>query len=138
MAVSIREQILSAIATAVGGEYGLETPENERDLPATIVQDGEDIAEENVYNQTAIQMPVVVATIAESETSDPNSLRAQANALLAAISPLMYADETFGGLADRIEYTGGGIEAEVGKFVFAVAQFTVHYHTVRGDPLTID
>jgi hypothetical protein len=50
----------------------------------------------------------------------------------------MFADETFGALADGIEYTGGGIQTEVGKFVFAEAQFTVSYHYVRGDPFTID
>jgi len=58
--------------------------------------------------------------------------------MLAALIQNMFTDETFGGLADNIEYIAGGIETEVGKFVFAEAQFAVRYHHVRGDPFTID
>jgi len=39
MPTPIREQLLAAITTAVGGEYGIPAPEDERDLPVTIVQD---------------------------------------------------------------------------------------------------
>lgn len=138
MPTAIREQILAAITTAVSGEYGIPAPESERDLPVTIVQDGQDEAETTTYNQTNVLMPVAIASAASAASHDKDTMRAQANALLAGIITTMFADETFGDLADGIEYTGGGIQTEVGKFVFAEAQFTVRYHFVRGDPFTID
>lgn len=138
MPTAIREQILAAITTAVSGEYGIPAPESERDLPVTIVQDGQDEAETTTYNQTNVLMPVAIASAASAASHDKDTMRAQANALMASIITTMFADETFGDLADGIEYTGGGIQTEVGKFVFAEAQFTVRYHFVRGDPFTID
>ena len=138
MAVSIREQLLAAITTAVGGEYGVPAPDDERDLPITIVQDGPDVAEETAYNQTNVVMPVAVASAAVATSTDLSELRAQANALLATIITNMFADEKFGALADGVDYTEGGIQTEVGKFVFAEAQFTVRWHHLHGDPFTID
>lgn len=138
MPTAIREQILAAITTAVSGEYGIPAPESERDLPVTIVQDGADEAETTTYNQTNVLMPVAIASAASATSHDKDIMRDEANALLAGIITTMFADETFGDLADGIEYTGGGIQTEVGKFVFAEAQFTVRYHFIRGDPFTIE
>ncbi len=138
MPTSIREQLLDAITTAVGGEYGIPAPESERDLPVTIVQDGPDEAETTTYNQTNVVMPIAIGSAAVATSSDKDTMRAQANALLAGIITTMFADETFGALADGIEYTGGGIQTEVGKFVFAEARFSVRFHFLRGDPFTID
>ncbi len=138
MPTSIREQLLDAITTAVGGEYGVPAPESERDLPMTIVQDGPDEAETTTYNQTNVVMPIAIGSAAVATSSDKDTMRAQANALLAGIITTMFADETFGALADGIEYTGGGIQTEVGKFVFAEARFSVRFHFLRGDPFTID
>jgi len=135
---SIREQLLSAITTAVGGEYGIPAPEDERDLPVTIVEDQPEQASDDQYNLSGILMPVVVARAAQAADNDRDAMRAQANELLASIKSEMFADESFGNLADGVQYTGGGIQTEVGRFVFAEAQFTVRYHTVRGDPYTID
>lgn len=138
MPTSIREQLLSAITTAVGGEYGIPAPEDERDLPVTIVEDQPEQASDDQYNLSGILMPVVVARAAQAADNDRDAMRAQANELLASIKSEMFADESFGNLADGVQYTGGGIQTEVGRFVFAEAQFTVRYHTVRGDPYTID
>lgn len=136
MPVSIREQILAAITTAVGGEYGVPAPETERDLPITIVQDGTDTAIDDVYGQTNIEMFVAIADARPATTRDRDAIRTQANDLLAGIVQTMHVDETFGGLADGISYNGGGIQTELGKFVFAEAQFTVRFHHDRGDPYT--
>ena len=138
MPTAIREQLLGAITSDVGGEYGVPAPETEQELPITIVQDGPDGAADDVYNQTNVEMPVVVARAEVAADRDRDAMRAQANELLASIITTVFADETFGGLADGVEYTGGGIQTEVGKFVFAEAQFTVRYHHVRGDPYTQD
>lgn len=138
MPVSIREQIIDAVTTAVGGEYGIPAPESERDLPVIIVQDGPDEAETDAYNNQLCLMPVAIGSAALATSSDRDTMRAQANELLASLIDTMFADETFGGLADGVEYTGGGIQTEASKFCFAEARFTIRYHHVRGDPYTID
>jgi len=138
MPTSVREQILAAIVTATGGEYGVPPPESERDLPITIIEDGLEEASTNAYGYTEVLMPVAIGKAEASSSNDKGTMRAEAGELLAGIITTMFADETFGGLADGVEYDNGSIATEVGKFVFAEAQFTVRYHTVRGDPYTID
>lgn len=137
MALSIREQILAAITTVVDGEYGVPAPVDERDLPQTVVDDGQDAITAE-YDISRIEMPVVIARAAQAVSGDRSALRAQANAIYAAIVEEMAADETFGGLADEAELTGGLIIAEVGKFVEAQTVFTVRFHHLRGDPYTIE
>jgi hypothetical protein len=103
------------------------------------VEEGEDAAENDQYGITNIEMPVAIAKAAAAAPQASRALlRAQANELLAQIITAMFSDETFTGLADGVQYTGGGILTEIGKLVFAEAQFTVRYHHVRGDPYTID
>ena len=135
--MSIREQLIAAILTATGGEYGVPAPEDERDLPVTIVQDGTDTASGN-YDYTACSMPITVARAELAVGTDRNALRAQAHAALAALITAMHTDETFGALALGVDYTGGGIQTEVGKFVFAEASFTVRYQHLRGQPAVQD
>ena len=135
--MSIREQLIAAILTATGGEYGVPAPEDERDLPVTIVQDSTDTATTN-YDYTACSMPITVARAELAVGTDRNALRAQAHAALAALIAAMHTDETFGALALGVDYTGGGIQTEVGKFVFAEASFTVRYQHLRGQPAVQD
>lgn len=135
---SIREQILAAITAAVGGEYGIPAPDDERDLPITIVDDGQEEAEQDIYGYTTVSMPVVIAKAEAATTADRTTMRQQADELLAQIITTMFADGTFGGLADNLLYTGGEIQTDASKFVFAQAQFTVTYHFVRGNPYQND
>ena len=137
--VSVREQVLAALTTAVSGEYGTPAPEDERDLPITIVQEtGLDEVTDDEYGFSNVTIPVSVATAAVAESNNRALMRAQANELLASIVTAAFADAPLGELIDGIEYTAGGIQTEVGKFVFAEAQFSVRYHTVRGDPYNTD
>ncbi len=136
MATSIREQLLAAITTAVGGEYGAPFPERPSDLPATRVLDGDDEATDH-YGVSAIETALEIGRGANATDLDMTAMRTQAHGLLADLITEVHADETFGGLANGIQYNGGGIAAD-NQFVFAVAQFTVLWHHVRGDPFTID
>ena len=138
MADIIREQVLAAIVSTVSGEYGVPAPDSEADLPITIVQDEPDTVLDNDYNYTNLEMPVAVAVAAVATSTDKNAMRIQAHNLLGETIVSMFEDETFGALADGIEYAGGGIQTEVGKFIFSEAQFIIRYHHVRGDPFTIN
>jgi hypothetical protein len=133
MTAPVRERLIAAILTATGGAYGVPAPEDERDLPLTLVQDGTDTAA-NDYDYTACTMPLSIARAEVATGSTRNALRAQAHNALAALITAMHTDETFGGLAVGVDYTGGGIQAELGKFVFAEASFVVRYQHLRGQP----
>lgn len=134
---TVREQLLAAITATMSAEWAVPSPEDERDLPLTIVQDGTDEASTQ-YGSTACVMPLAVATAQAAASADRDALRAQAHEALGQIVVGMFADPAFGGLADGVDYVGGGIEVQIGKFVFAEAQFRVRYHHVLGDPYTID
>ena len=136
MTASVRERLLAAILSATGGQYGLPVPEDERDLPVTIVQDGSDDARTN-YDYTACTMPVSIGRAELASGSTRSAMRTQAHAALAALITAMHADETFGGLAVGVDYTGGGIQLEANKFVFAEASFTVRYQHLRGQPAVL-
>jgi hypothetical protein len=133
MSLPIRELLIDAILTATGGVYGVPAPEDERDLPITLVQDGTDTASTN-YDYTTCAMPLSIARAEVATGSTRDALRTQAHTALAALFAVMYLDETFGGLAVGVDYTGGGIQAELGKFVFAEASFVVRYQHLRGQP----
>jgi len=135
MPVSIREQLLAAITLAVGGEYNTEIPTDERELPITLVLDDVETATSD-YDETIIEIPVAVARAAATIGRDGDTQRAQANALQAEIITEMFADSTFGGLAQNTEYDGGGITLN-STFVGAEAQFTIKFSHVRGDPYTL-
>jgi hypothetical protein len=146
MPTPVREQLLSAITTAVGGTYGVPLSEDERDLPLIIVQDGEEVAEPTAYGATEYTIEVSVISVdkaadrvaGQSQEQYQAAMRAKCHELLAASQVLFFADPTFGGLADGVDYTGGSITAEANGLCYAAAQFSVRYHTVRGDPFTID
>lgn len=137
MTAPVRERLIAAILTATGGVYGVTSPEDVRDWPMTLVVDGTDTASTN-YDYTACAMPLNVARGEVAVGSTRDALRAQAHDALVAIITAMHTDETFGGLAVGVDYTGGGISAEVGKFLFAEATFMVRYQHLRGQPAVQD
>lgn len=136
MTVSVRDRLLNAIISRVGGQYGVPAPEDERDLPVTIVQDGTDDADTS-YDTTRLSMPIYIGRAEAAISGNRDALRAQAHAALAALITAMHIDETFAGLALGVDYTGGGIQTELGKFVFAEASFAVRYQHLRGQPALI-
>lgn len=133
----VRERLIAAIQSAVSGSYGAPVPEDERDVPITIVQDGTDEASDD-YGVTKLVMPVTIARAAVAVGTTREQLRAQANQMLAEIIEDMHADETFDCRADGVDYVGGGVLVELGRLVFAEGAFRVRYHHVRGNPRQID
>jgi len=135
--VSIREQVLAAVCTAVGGTYALDTPDDDRDLPLTAVQEEPESAEAN-YSSSNITMPVVIARAEATTSRAANQMRIQCNAIHAALIAEMAASTALGNLVDSVFYTTGFIQAEAGKYCLAQTTFTIQYHTVLGDPFTIE
>lgn len=138
MPVSIREQLVQKITETVSGVYDIPAPTDEREYPVTIVRDLPEVAGDDQYGVSNRELPIAIGRGAISTSTDRAEQRAEANDLLAEVITEMFADEQFNNLADGLEYTGGGIQVEAGKYVMAEAQFTVRYHTVRGNPYLID
>jgi hypothetical protein len=128
---TIREHLIVRILQAVDGEYGIPAPEDERDVPVTIVQDGEDEVA-IAYDTCNVTMPINVARAEAAANTNRNTMRAHAHRMLGALVAAMHADETFGGLARGVDYTGGGIALGAGPLVFAEAAFRVRYSHARG------
>lgn len=135
--VAVRERLLAAITTAVGGVYRVPSAEDERDLPLVFVQDGPDEASSN-YDFVRLVMPVSVAHAAEAVSTDRAEQRAQAHEMLADLVAAMQADETFGGLAQGVELVGVSINTELGKLVFAESSWQVTYRHLRGDARALE
>jgi len=134
MTLSIRERLLAAITTAVDGQYRIGQPRDDVDFPICVVQEGDEVASNDAHGFSVIELPIVVAKGEKTTDSSPDALRAKGHELLASIIEDIFVDQTFGGLADDVEYTLGGILSEPGNRCIAEAQFTVRYQTVRGDP----
>lgn len=132
----VRERILAALTAAVGGQYAIETPDDDRDLPVTAVQDDAEIAEA-AYGSSMITLPVVVARAESAISQNKDAMRRQCNAIHAALIVEVSAAPDLQALVDGIDYTGGFIQA-VGEVCIAQANFNVRYHTVAGDPYTTD
>lgn len=135
--IAVRERLLAAITTAVGGVYRVPSAEDERDLPLVFVQDGPDEGSTD-YDYTRLVMPVSVAAAAEASSTDRAAQRAQAHELLADLVADMTADETFGGLAQGVELVGVSINTELGKFLFAESSWQVKYRHLRGDARALE
>lgn len=138
MSTSIQQQILDAITDAVSGTYGTDMPDDTRDLPITLVsEDAEEATSQ--YGVSSVSMPVVVARAESMTGKTEKQWRDQALAIKTALMQEMFDDSTFGGLADGLDYTAGGIAAEpAGGWVGAELNFTVRFHHVLGDPTTQD
>ena len=136
MSISVREQLLANIVTAVSGQYRVTSaPLDDAELPVCVVSEGEEAATSDaVHDAIDIELPIVVAKGSLAADDSPETLRAKGNELLASIITEMYADETFGDLAESVEYTAGAIISEPGKRCLAEAQFIVRYQIESGDP----
>lgn len=136
MPTTIREQVLAAMTTAVGGVYALETPDDERDLPVTALRDDIESAED-IYGITNATMPVAVARAEQAASQGRNDMRTQCGEILGALISEVSSDSALELLIDGVDYTGGFIQA-VGDVCVAQANFNVRYHFVSGDPYTKD
>ncbi len=90
------------------------------------------------YDTTFVQTPIEVGRMAKATSTDLATMRAEANQLLADLqTEAATAATTLDDLLDGIDDAGGDIGVD-SKFIYAVAELTVHWHHVRGDPYTID
>lgn len=133
MSEPIREQIIARLIKLTGARYGVPGGIDDDELPVKILEDGSETAEADAFDQWVIELPITIAYVEAFESSDPDKMRKAAHKALTQIVRDVYVDEDLGGLAEYVEYTGGSIQTEAARFVFAQAGFVVKYHTARGD-----
>lgn len=134
MTAPVRERVLAALTAAVGGVYRMPSPEDERDLPLTFVQESADeVATDYDFHQAV--MPVAVARAALAVSPDLAAQRAQAHEMLADLVAELWADPTLGGLCTGpgLQLAGQGVALDLGRLVFAEISLRVPYRTLRGD-----
>lgn len=147
MTDSVREQILSALATALGSVTGFSGLVVERDrdtevdrFPMLVVIGGDQSAEEIAGSQvTRYGMNVAVAGFIRP-TTNSEAAGKQANALYAAMLAEALSDRTLGGLCVDIAEgdTQFSLDAAEGhqRLGSFETQFLITYFTATGDPLT--
>ena len=135
MSLPIREQILQALATRVGAVR--EVPIYDRsDLPLTVLAEGDEQAQPDDYDLTRVSMEVYIAKAVAANVAK-EEWHGQANKEMADLIVAAFdGDDTFGGLADGMDYTGGSIDTiqdGAGGYV-ATISLVVRYAFLHGNP----
>ena len=135
---TIREQILQALATRTGATRVLEQYDS-RDLPITVLVEGEDAAADTPYGMTAVTMPVTIArAIPLTGTKDDTWYSASNEALGELIVEIYAGGDTLGGLCQGLDYAGGSVEllTDGADGAAVQASLTVRYQFRHGDPFS--
>jgi hypothetical protein len=140
MSLPIREQIIQALVARVGGVRRLEMYD-ERDLPITVVSEGDDNAAEGRYGLTNVTMSVGIArAIPMSGIKDSTWYTELNTALANLITEVFTGGDDLGGLAHGIDYVSGSVDlltdaAQGGGVAVTV---NVRYSFVHGNPYSQD
>lgn len=154
MALTIREQVLAAMLTALegiteltgdDGVFGLKVYRNPdfeiTDAYALALVDGdENASEENFQGVCDCQMEVQVEGHVRLDGDSATNIGTELNTFYGKVEKALLADRTLGGKAINILKTGCIIDVNMGtgqtpQGAFA-AQYLVHYWHRSGDPFT--
>ena len=140
MSIPIREQILRALASRVGAVRRLEMYD-ERDLPITVISEGDDTAAEGRYGLTNVTMSVGIARAIPMSGVKDNDWYTELNTALASlIAEVFTGGDDLGGLAHGIDYVSGSVDlltdAATGGGVAVTVN--VRYSFVHGNPYSQD
>ena len=133
---TIREQILQALATRTGATRMLQQYDP-RDLPITVLAEGDDAATEKPYGMTAVTMPVTIArAIPLTGTKDDTWYAAANEALGNLIVEIYTGGDTLGGLCQGLDYAGGSVEllSDGADGAAVQASVTVRFQFRHGNP----
>lgn len=134
----IRERILQELAERLDAQRGLEEYDFS-ELPLTVLIEGDDEDAGSDYDLTRLTMPVVVARAVGKEGIKNDTWYEDANLELAQMILDAYgSDETFGELADGLDYTGGsvGMLQEGAKGYTSQISLTIRYAYLHGNPFS--
>ena len=136
MSLPIRERILQALAIRLDAQRGLEGYDLS-ELPITILVEGGDEAQEDDYDMTRVAMPVTVARAVAKSGLKTDAWYEDANIELAQmVVDAFGSDETFGGLAQGMDYAGGevGVLTDGAQGYTAQISLIIRYAFLHGNP----
>ena len=140
MSLPVREQIIRNLATRVGASRRLEMYD-ERDLPITVLQEGDDQAAETGYDMTQVSMSISVARAIPMTGVKSDRWYTELNTALAKLITELYTGgDDIGGLAQGMDYVSGSVDLVTDGGVGAGVAVTVNvrYAFVRGNPYSQD
>ena len=140
MSLTIREQIIRALTTRVGAVRRLEMYDD-RDLPITVLQEGDDAASEGRYGLTNVTMPISVARALQISTAKGDAWYTELNTALGNLIKELYTGgEDVGGLAHGMDFVSSSVDLLTDGGVGAGVAVTVgvRYSFVHGNPFSQD
>ena len=140
MSLPIREQIIRNLAARVGATRRLEMYD-ERDLPITVLQEGDDQAAETGYDMTQVSMSISVARAIPMGGVKSDRWYTELNTALAKLIVELYTGgDDIGGLAQGMDYVSGSVDLVTDASAGAGVAVTVNvrYATVHGNPYSQD
>ena len=140
MSLPIREQIIQALAARVGATRRL-AMYDERDLPITVLQEGDDTAAEGLYGMTNVSTSISIARAIRMDGVKDDSWYTELNTALADLIVELYAGgDDIGGLAHGMDYVSGSVDLLTDGGVGAGVAVTVNvrYSFVHGNPFSQD
>ena len=136
----IREQIIQALATRIGASRKL-AMYDERDLPITVLQEGDDNAAEGMYGLTNVTTSISVARAIRMDGVKDDSWYTELNTALADLIAELYAGgDDIGGLAHGMDYVSGSVDllTDAGVGAGVAVTVAVRYSFVHGNPYSQD
>lgn len=134
--LTIREQVIQALEIKIGAQRGVDSYD-ERDFPLTVLFEGPEDAAQGTHRRTTASMTVRLEHAEEGVGECKKAWLSQGNAVLGRIILAATGGEnTLDGLAQDIEYTGGGvaIPEDGTNIVTAFADLRVTYRFKSGNP----
>ena len=136
----IREQILRELVRRTKAVRRLEMYDD-RDLPITVLQEGDDNAADALYGMTNVTMQVGIARAIRMDGVKSDDWYTQLNRALASlIAEVFTGGDDLGGLALGMEYVSGSVDllTDAGKGAGVAVTVAVRYAFVRGNPYSQD
>ena len=137
MTLPIREQIIRALAARVGASRRLASYD-ERDLPITVLQEGDDNRADGLYGMTNVTMSVSVARAIRMEGVKSDAWYTALNDALATLITEVFTagEDESEDLRFELEYASGSVDLLTDGGVGAGVAVTVNvrYAFVHGNP----
>jgi hypothetical protein len=140
MSIPVRELIIRKLATRTKALRRLPSYDD-KDLPVTHIQVGEDSATNGLYGMTEVTMPVTIArAISMTGVKGDDWHSAQNKALADLIKETFTGGDDLDGLASGMQYVSGDTDllTDAATGVGVAITVTVRYAWVHGNPYSQD
>jgi hypothetical protein len=136
----VRERVIRELVRRTGAVRRLEMYD-ERDLPITVLQEGDDNAAEGLYGMTQVTTQVSIARALRMSGVKGDDWYTELNTALAnLIKEIFKGGDELGGLALGMNYVSGSVDllTDAGQGAGVAVTVDVRYAFVHGNPYSQD